>query len=102
MTFQALPKVETHLHLDCSLSYDVVRRLDPSVTEDNFRRDFIAPPKCRDLGDYLTRAIHQFSLMQDEQALRLVVEDLFDQLARDNVVYAEFRFAPFLHTQEGL
>lgn len=102
MTYQALPKVETHLHLDCSLSYNVVRQLDPSVTEDDFRRDFVAPPKCRDLGDYLTRAIHQFSLMQDERALRLVVEDVFEQLARDNVIYAEFRFAPFLHTQEGL
>ena len=30
---QKLPKVELHLHLDCSLSYDVVKKIDPSVTE---------------------------------------------------------------------
>jgi hypothetical protein len=26
-----LPKIELHLHLDCYLSYEVVRRLDPDV-----------------------------------------------------------------------
>lgn len=102
MDFQRLPKVETHLHLDCSLSYDVVRRLDPSVTPEEFRQEFVAPPKTRNLADFLTRAVRQFTLMQDEWALRLVVADLFEQLARDNVIYAEFRFAPLLHLQKGL
>ena len=40
--------------------------------------------------------------MQDEAALRLVVEDLFEQLARDGVVYAEIRFAPLLHAARGM
>ena len=40
--------------------------------------------------------------MQDEEALRLVVEDLFEQLARDGVIYAEIRFAPLLHTERGM
>ena len=102
MTFQHLPKVETHLHLDCSLSYDAVRRLTPDITEEAYRRDFIAPPKCRDLADFLTRAVHGFSLMQDERSLHLVVADLFEQLRRDAVIYAEIRFAPYLHLQRGL
>lgn len=40
--------------------------------------------------------------MQTKERLRLVTEDLFKQLQRDNVVYAEIRFAPLLHTQKGL
>ena len=40
--------------------------------------------------------------MQDEAALRLVVEDVFEQLARDGVIYAEIRFAPLLHTERGM
>lgn len=32
----------------------------------------------------------------------LAVEDLFAQLAADNVIYAELRFAPLLHTRLGL
>lgn len=102
MSVRDLPKVELHLHLDCSLSYDVVRRLDPTITEEAYRDEFIAPPRCRDLTDFLTRAVKGFSLMQDEQALTLVTQDLFAQLARDNVVYAEIRFAPLLHLAGGL
>jgi len=40
--------------------------------------------------------------MQDETALALVVEDLFEQLAADGVIYAEIRFAPLLHLERGL
>jgi len=40
--------------------------------------------------------------MQTEEALRLVVADLFEQLAADNVIYAEMRFAPLLHLDKGL
>jgi adenosine deaminase len=40
--------------------------------------------------------------MQTEDALRLVVEDVFDQLARDRALYAELRFAPLLHLLNGL
>jgi len=97
-----LPKVELHLHLDCSLSYSVVSKLDPSITRAQYENDFIAPPQCSSLADFLTRAPRGFQLMQDEDALRLVVEDLFEQLASDGGVYAEIRFAPLLHIGKGM
>lgn len=99
---ERLPKIELHLHLDCSLSYSVVSRLDHSVTREQFEQEFIAPPRCTSLADFLTCAPRGFQLMQDENALRLVVEDLFEQLAADGVVYAEIRFAPLLHTARGM
>lgn len=99
---ERLPKVELHLHLDCSLSFSAVSRLDPSITREQYDREFIAPPRCTSLADFLTRAPRGFQLMQDEESLRLVVEDLFEQLARDSVVYAEIRFAPLLHTARGM
>jgi len=98
----ALPKVELHLHLDCSLSYDVVKKIDPSVTEEIYRDDFIAPAKCLDLVDFLKRAVKGFSLMQTREQLQWVVEDVFNQLKADNTLYAEIRFAPFLHLEKGL
>jgi adenosine deaminase len=55
-----------------------------------------------DLLDYLTRAPSSFPLMQTAEHLRLVVFDLFEQLLEDNVIYAELRFAPLLHTEGGL
>jgi adenosine deaminase len=98
----AWPKVQLHLHLDCSLSYDVVKTLDPSISLDDYQRDFIAPARCTDLRDYITRATRSIALMQTKQALRLVTLDLFRQLQKDNVIYAEIRFAPLQHLQKGL
>lgn len=100
--FSQLPKVELHLHLDCSLSYRVVRQLRPEITEAAYRQSFVGPPKCDDLAEFLTRAEHGIALMQTEEALRLVTLDLLEQLAADNVIYAEIRFAPLLHTRNGL
>ena len=40
--------------------------------------------------------------MQTGEQLRLVTLDLFRQLRTDNVLYAEIRFAPLLHTMQGL
>jgi adenosine deaminase len=97
-----LPKIELHLHLDCSLSYALVARLDPSISRTDYERDFNAPAKCASLVDFLKRAPRGFQLMQSEQALRMATEDLFEQLAADGVIYAEIRFAPLLHLQRGL
>lgn len=102
MDYSSLPKIELHLHLDCSLSYDVVTKINPEITPEAYRDKFIAPPKCADLADYLTRAFHAVELIQTEEQLRLVTLDLFDQLKADNVLYAEIRFGPILHTQKGL
>lgn len=97
-----LPKIELHLHLDCSLSFEVVRRLDPGISREQFDAEFIAPPVCASLADFLTRAPRGFQLMQSVEALELVTEDLFAQLEADNVIYAELRFAPLLHLERGL
>jgi adenosine deaminase len=102
MNVMALPKVELHLHLDCSLSYDVVQRLAPHISLEDYRREFVAPTKCTNLADFLTRAPKGFALMQSREALRAVVDDLFAQLVRDGVIYAEIRFAPLLHMRGGL
>jgi len=64
--------------------------------------EFIAPPKCHDLAHFLTFANRQIMLMQSEQELRMSVKDLIRQLKQDNVVYAEIRFSPHLHTLKGL
>jgi len=102
MELRSLPKIELHLHLDCSLSYQAVSALAPSVTREEYQRDYIAPARCANLADFLSRAPKGFQLMQTEDSLRLVTEDVFQQLIEDGVIYAEIRFAPLLHTEQGL
>ncbi|NND34634.1 MAG: adenosine deaminase [Saprospiraceae bacterium] len=102
MNFKKLPKIELHLHLDCSLSFPVVNTLDPKITLEQYHHSFIANDECHSLPDYLERAVRGVELMQDKRSLRLVTLDLFNQMKADGVLYAEIRFAPFLHLQAGL
>ena len=102
MNYHSLPKIELHLHLDCSLSYKVVQQLNPAISLEEYRQSFVAPPKCTDLADYISRAVKGFELMQTKEQLRLVTLDLLEQLQADNVIYAELRFAPLLHIAKGL
>ena len=102
MDFRGLPKIELHLHLDCSLSYQVASRIEPSLTLEQYRHNFTAPVRCHNLADYLARAEHGIRLMQSPQQLEWVTLDLMEQLKAERVLYAEIRFAPLLHTRKGM
>jgi adenosine deaminase len=102
MDLRSLPKIELHLHLDCSLSYEAVSHLAPSVTREEYGNEYVAPSKCTNLADFLQRAPKGFQLMQDEYSLRHVTEDVIRQLKNDGLIYAELRFAPLLHVEQGL
>jgi adenosine deaminase len=97
-----LPKVELHLHLDCSLSHRGVRQLRPSVTRDEYMRDYVAPARCTDLAEFLSCVPRILALLQTTEGLQAMVEDVFEQLQQDGVIYAELRFAPLLHVEHGL
>lgn len=102
MNTEELSKVELHVHLDCCLSYDVVQRLKPGISREQYHRDFIAPPKCKNLADFLRVIDSSLSIMQSRESLQWVTEDLFRQFELDNIIYAEIRFAPLLHIRQGL
>ena len=102
MDLQALPKVELHSHLDCCLSYDAIHEIDPGITRERYARDFVAPPRCASLAEYLTHTFHYRRALQTERALRIAVRDVFTQMGMDGLIYAELRFAPLVHTERGL
>lgn len=99
---QKLAKVELHVHLDTCLSYYFVRQLFPEIRMKEFQETFIVPSQCDDLGDFLSKITPMLDILQTQSAIEQAVDDLFDQLQADNVVYAELRFAPLLHTRLGL
>ena len=101
MNFNQAHKVELHLHLDCSLSYEVVKKINPNITKDQYNNDFIGT-NCSCLKDYIKCADNAVEIMQTKKELELVTIDLFKQLKKDNVIYAEIRFAPLLHINNGL
>jgi len=100
--FQRMPKIELHVHLDCCLSFEAVARLLPGTDRETYRRRFVGPERCADLAEFLRSVDASLALLQTEQGLHVAVDDLFDQLREDNVLYAEIRFAPLLHLRQGL
>lgn len=96
-----LPKIELHLHLDGSLSLSLARQLS-GLSIDEVKERMIAPDKCENLDEYLTRFSFPCRLMQTRESLMLLSKDLADRLAKQNILYAEVRFAPMLHNEKGL
>jgi adenosine deaminase len=102
MDLALLPKIELHLHMDVSLSFEAVAHLSPGVTREEYQRDFCAPKKCKNLAQFLERSHKGYRLMQSEESLRHVTRDVFRQWSDDGVIYGELRFAPLLHLEKGL
>ena len=96
-----IPKTELHLHLDGSVGIETAKRLS-GKTEEEVRALMVAPDKCENLADYLTKFDFPISLMQSEENLKVISKELVDNLANENVIYSEIRFAPMFHTREGL
>ncbi len=103
------PKVELHEHLDGSLRPKTVLELAekkgiqlPSDTEEGIAAWFSKGSEEKSLTLYLKAFDITTALMQDKDSLRRIAREEMEDLAADGVVYAEIRFAPILHTKEGL
>ena len=98
---ESIPKVELHLHLDGSVGIETAAKLS-GKSKDEVKSLMVAPDKCEDLVEYLTKFDFPISLMQSKENLRTIAKEVADNLEAENVVYAEIRFAPMFHTKEGL
>ena len=98
----SFPKVELHLHIDCSLSYRFVSKYLPGISLAEYERTYNTPVNCCSLNDYLACAQAAIALMQTKDQIYDATRDVIEQLESDNVIYAELRFAPLQHLQQGL
>ena len=100
------PETDLHLHLDGSLSIEVVKTLADRIGYDFCGKDIkgllSVGENCESLPDYLKCFDLPGMLLQTEDALELASCDLVKRLAGQGLVYAELRFAPQLHKQKGL
>lgn len=106
---RALPKVALHDHLDGGLRPATVvehcaeggHQL-PTTEPEELRRWFFEAADSGSLVRYLETFEHTVAAMQTrEQLMRVAREFVVDQAA-DGVVYAEARWAPEQHQQQGL
>lgn len=102
ISFQDLPKIELHVHLDTSMSLVNVQGLRPELSEEDYLKEYVAPEVCQDLTDFLRYPASAIALLQTKENLEKAFRQLVRELALDGVIYTEIRFAPLLHTTEGL
>jgi adenosine deaminase len=103
-----LPKAELHVHLDGSLRAETMLELAaeygkpmPAHDADGLR-DHMHVKDARNLVEYLARFETTLSVMQTADALERIAYELAEDLAAENVRYAEIRYSPILNIQEGL
>lgn len=104
-----VPKVELHDHLDGGLRVSTIIELAakdgialPSTDEKELRDWFVRGCRQKSLPLYLETFAYTTAVMQSKENLERVAFEAMEDLARENVVYAELRFAPDLHTKGGL
>jgi adenosine deaminase len=107
--FQAMPKAELHLHLDGSVRPKTVLELAkqggvPLPTGDlEELKDFLqATDGTSSLVEYIEYFALPIAVLQTVPALERATYELCEDLKNDNVRYAEIRYGPWLHVQQGL
>ena len=107
-TFRAMPKAELHVHLDGSLRPETMIELAreqgvrlPADDPEALRR-YMHVTDARNLVDYLARFDITLSLMQNAEAMERIAFELAEDLAGENVRYAEIRYSPILHTRGAM
>ena len=104
------PKVLLHEHLDGGLRPTTVLELAAAIGYDELPESepgplaewFAAGANKGSLPEYLEGFRHTIALMQTKESLERVAYEFMEDMAADNVVYAEVRFAPHFHIQEDL
>jgi adenosine deaminase len=104
------PKVLLHDHLDGGLRpatvIDLAERCGyadlPSTDPDGLGRWFRDAADSGSLERYLETFAHTVGVMQTREGLKRVAAECAEDLAVDGVVYAEVRFAPEQHLEQGL
>jgi adenosine deaminase len=104
------PKALLHDHLDGGLRPATIIELAgecgyrglPTTDPGELASWFVADAPRKDLVRYLEGFAHTLAVMQTAPALARVARECVEDLVADGVVYAEIRFAPELHTEQGL
>lgn len=105
-----LPKVVLHDHLDGGLRAATIVELAeaagygklPTTDPEELEHWFVAAANSGSLPKYLETFDHTTAVMQTAEAITRVTAEAVVDLAADNVVYAELRFAPEQHQSQGL
>jgi adenosine deaminase len=97
---RALPKVELHRHLDCSVRWSTLIELAPQVgitlatTYAAQREQFLVESPMRDLGSVLKKFLNTQKVLASEEILTRVAYEACEDAFNDGIRVLELRYAP--------
>lgn len=102
------PYIDLHLHLDGAITVEIARKLAAiqsisiESTDEELEKRLTVPEDCTSLNDFLKCFDLPLSLMQTAEGISEAVSLVAENIRKQGVIYAEIRFAPQLHTKQGL
>lgn len=99
---------DIHLHLDGSMSVEMIKELARTqdmplpYTDDELKSLLQVSEDCSDLNEYLEKFPFPLLFLQTKEGLSKSVELLCEELHECGVIYAEIRYAPQLHCDQGM
>lgn len=109
MNYKKYALVDLHLHLDGSLSPEIIIEVAkeegiqlPTYKANELKQYLEVPADCKSLNEYLTRFDIPNRVLQSVNGLRKCMLDLLHREAKVGLKYVEVRMAPQLSTSQGL
>lgn len=109
MDYNKMPKIDLHCHLDGSVRPQTLMELGlrtgalpAGISEADVLAAARVPENCDSLVDYLKRFELPLQVMQTKESLLRISREFMEDCRKDGLTYVEVRFAPVLHTREGL
>ena len=100
--------MDLHLHLDGSISVANYKKLaaisgiEVTQSDAELQNALQVPDDCKDLNEYLERFDLPLTVLQTPESIEESVVLLADELKQLGYIYAEIRYAPQLHRNQGL
>ena len=97
--------IDLHLHLDGSIAKRAMPRMAKLCKYDlpeNYKDQVHTSMDCESLNEYLNCFNIPIALLQTKATIQVAVKSLIDKLAAQGIIYAEIRFAPMFHMNQGL
>lgn len=97
---RAIPKVELHRHLECSMRLATLRDLAREIglkvpaTETELREMFLVTTPMHDLETVLNKFLLTQKVLHSEEALTRITHEVIEDAVSENIRILELRYAP--------
>ena len=100
-----IPKVEIHLHLEGAVPRQTMWKLIKKYNENSEIESFEQLEKkyqFSNFGEFLKTWIWQSNFLKDYEDFTLIASDVAKDLVKQNIIYAEIFYSPFLESRNHL